>query len=375
MGNRTRVLLLFGGRSAEHEVSIVSAAFIARSLDPKTYDLVLVGMDRDGRWLEFEPGALASIDSAADAVLPPGGRPVTLPPAPSQSGRPTLVRQQGEELGFDVAFPVLHGPLGEDGAIQGLFELADIPYVGSGVSSSAVGMDKVLQKQLLEHAELSVVPYRWFQRSRWNRAQPACLESSLELGLPLFVKPANMGSSQGIRRVTAESELAAAIDFAFAFDSKVLIEQALERPREIELAVLGNDEPEVSLPGEIVVNHPSGWYSYEAKYIDDGAELCVPAKLQPAQTSGLQRLALQTFRILGCSGLARIDLFLAAGQAYVNEVNTMPGFTAISMYPQLWAASGRSSSQLVGELVELARQAHADRTTLRTTRKLDKVSE
>ena len=373
MANRTRVLLLFGGRSAEHEVSIVSASFIARSLDPASYEVLLVGIDRDGRWLEFPSGALDGVGSAADACMPAAGRSVMFPPFPSPIGAPRLQRDDGSALHFDVIFPVLHGPLGEDGAIQGLFELADVAYVGSGVSSSAVGMDKVLQKQLLEHAELSVVPYRWFGQGRWQREADACLRDCLELGLPLFVKPANMGSSQGIRRVATEEELAPAIEFALEFDNKVLVEQGLESPREIELAVLGNDTPEVSLPGEIVVHHESGWYSYEAKYIDDGAELCVPARLQPAEVSGLQRLALQTFRTLGCSGLARIDLFVAAGQAYVNEVNTMPGFTAISMYPQLWAASGRAAPQLVHELVELAQQEHAGRTTLRTTRKLDKV--
>jgi D-alanine-D-alanine ligase len=268
----------------------------------------------------------------------------------------------------DVVFPVMHGPYGEDGCLQGLLELAAIPYVGSGVAASAVGMDKLLQKRVFADAELPIVPWVSLDRGEFARARDAVLERAAALGFPCFVKPANMGSSVGVSKVRAASELAAAIELALAYDTTVVVEQGLDAPREVELAILGNDEPLVSGAGEIAVRHADGFYSYDAKYLDpEGATLLVPAELRPAELASVQLLALKAYRVLGCSGLARVDLFVVGGEVYVNEVNTLPGFTAVSMYPRLWSESGIDGKMLVARLIELAFERHATRAKLRTT--------
>jgi D-alanine-D-alanine ligase len=370
-GSRARVLLLFGGRSAEHEVSIVSARFIASALDRKRYEPVLVGIGKDGRWRLQDEAWLAQQTNPGTSKLADDGLAVSLDPMPPATGDPVRLRAaDGSERAIDVVFPVLHGPQGEDGCMQGLLELIGIPYVGSGVTSSAAAMDKAMQKQIFEQLDLPVLPYRSLYRRDFLRAREQQLESCEELGYPMFVKPANMGSSLGISKATTGAELEQAIDHALLFDTKLVVEQGLEGAREIECSILGNDDPRVSSPGEIVVTHGDGFYSYDAKYIDDtGAKLVIPAKLFRAESDAVQLVALRAFRALDCSGLARVDLFVSPGHdVFLNEVNTIPGFTAISMYPRLWAQSGVAAEQLVDRLIALAFERHALRSALRTSR-------
>jgi D-alanine-D-alanine ligase len=342
-----RVAVLCGGRSAEHEISLLSARFVLESLDPSRFVPVLVGIDKNGRWLsQNEARLLEAARDPREVALDPREPAVLLAPEPGAA----------EPLGVDVVFPVLHGPMGEDGTVQGLLELAGVPYVGSGVLGSAVGMDKDVMKRLLCAANLPVLPYAVVRRGRWDAARTEVLRELSALGAPLFVKPANLGSSVGVSKVSRDGELAAAVDHAFSFDDKVVVEKGLEGPREIECAVLGGEPPLVSVPGEIVVNHADGFYSYAAKYLDDsGAVTKIPASLTPEQTERARSLARATFVELGADDLARVDLFLdAQGELWVNEINTMPGFTAISMFPKLMAASGVPARELVTRLVEMA---------------------
>jgi D-alanine-D-alanine ligase len=366
---KLRVAVLFGGRSAEHEISLLSARFVVESLDPERFEPVLVGIDKSGRWSLQEPSLLLGAPRDPRAVALDGTKPhVLLPPHPDAG----LVAAggAGPALGpVDVVFPVLHGPLGEDGTVQGLLELSGVPYVGSGVLGSAVGMDKDVMKRLLTEAGLPILSYRTLRRARWERERDAVLADVATLGLPVFVKPANLGSSVGVSRVKDTATLAAAVDLALEFDDKVVIEAGVERPREIEVAVLGGDESFASVPGEIVVEHADGFYSYAAKYLDaEGAVTRIPAALDDAQTAEARRLALATFAVLEAEGLARVDLFLdAAGRFWVNEINTLPGFTAISMFPKLMEASGIGARELVTRLIEDARARSARRQARRTT--------
>jgi D-alanine-D-alanine ligase len=371
---RRRVLVLYGGRSAEHEISILSARYVMRSLDPSRYQPLCVAIGRDGRWHLQDERSLPTTDDPRAVAIDAHGARAWLEPIPAAAAdrgeHPGALRVEGRAPEpFDVVFPVLHGPMGEDGTVQGLFELAGVPYVGAGVAASALGMDKALQKQLLEQAGLPVVPHRLVRAAHWARARASCLETLAELGGDVFVKPANMGSSLGIGRARGAAEMEAAVDHALGYDTKVIVERALEHPREIECSVLGNDDAEVSLPGEIVVEHPDGFYSYDAKYVDDGARLLVPARLSPLEVRGVQLAALRAFRALDCAGMARVDMFLVGEvDLYLNELNTIPGFTAISMYPRLWEASGLPGPALVDRLVELALERHAARARLRTSR-------
>jgi D-alanine-D-alanine ligase len=271
--------------------------------------------------------------------------------------------------GVDVVFPVLHGPMGEDGTVQGLLELAGLPYVGAGVLGSAVGMDKDVMKRLLLQAGLPVLPYVSLRQARFRAERDAALAEVSRLKLPVFVKPANLGSSVGVSRVVDPAALGVAIEHAFEFDDKVVVEQGLERPRELECAVLGGGAPLVSVPGEIVVDHPDGFYSYAAKYLDEsGASMSIPARLSEAETAEVQRLALATFETLECQGMARVDLFLGAErELYVNEINTIPGFTAISMYPKLMQASGVPARELVTRLIDDALLRARSRRARRTS--------
>ena len=354
---KLRVAVLFGGRSAEHEISLLSARFVVESLDRTKYEPVLVGIDKSGRWLLQEEALL--LGAARDPRLVklnqamPG---VILPPHAAETGGSLLRVEAGKggPLAVDVIFPVLHGPMGEDGTVQGLLELSGLPYVGAGVLGSAVGMDKDVMKRLLLQAGLPVLPYETLRRSDWQAAPDVASSRLLLLGFPQFVKPANLGSSVGVSRAKSESELTAAIEHAFEFDDKLVIESGLDHPREIECAVLGGDFPRASVPGEITIDHPDGYYSYAAKYVDDsGVATKIPAQVSQAQTEAVQRLALATFRTLECDGLARVDLFLdKAGELYVNEINTLPGFTAISMFPKLWQASGVSAAELMTFLID-----------------------
>jgi D-alanine-D-alanine ligase len=369
-GSKLRVAVLFGGRSAEHEISLLSARFVVEMLDRERYEPVLIGIDKNGRWLLQEEALL--LGAARDprlAKLNQSAPDVALAAYPSAAGDAALTIGGGERRSIDVVFPVLHGPMGEDGCVQGLLELAGVPYVGSGVLGSAVGMDKDVMKRLLKEAGLPIVGHTVIRRAAWDKDRGPALTACAALGDVVFVKPANLGSSVGVTRVKPGGDLAAAIEHAFEFDLKVVVEAGLERPREIECAVLGDDDAMASIPGEIVVDHADGFYSYAAKYIDEhGATTRVPADLSAEQIALVQSLALRTFHTLEGSGLARVDLFLdAGGRFYVNEINTIPGFTAISMYPKLWQASGVDGKALVGRLVDLALARAANKAKLRSS--------
>jgi len=348
---KIRVGVIFGGRSGEHEVSLRSAESILKAIDRDKYDVVPIGITHAGRWLASR-GALAVLP-AKDQIqkVLTSGEPITLPAEPAGQGI------------VDVIFPILHGTYGEDGTIQGLLELANVPYVGAGVLGSAVGMDKDVMKRLLREAGLPIVDY-WTVRNRQE------LDSFLRahisnLPYPVFVKPANLGSSVGISKVHAAEELPAALQAAAEYDRKIVVEKGVDA-REIELSVLGNDDPMASVPGEIVPSRE--FYDYEAKYINDDSRLLIPAPLTESQVKEAQRLAIAAFRVLECSGMARVDLFLekASGKFYVNEINTLPGFTSISMYPKMWEASGISYPQLIDRLITLALERHAEKNKLRT---------
>jgi D-alanine-D-alanine ligase len=358
------VAVLFGGRSAEHEISLLSARFVVESLDRDKYEPILIGIDKSGRWLLQEEALLLNATRDPRLVKLNQSMPgVLLAPHPASEGR-SLQRvdsASGAPLRADVIFPVLHGPMGEDGTVQGLLELSGLPYVGAGVLGSAVGMDKDVMKRLLLQAGLPVLPYETVRRNEWQNAREATLSRLAQLGFPQFVKPANLGSSVGVSRVKGTAELTPALEHAFEFDDKLVVEAGLDHPREVECAVLGGELPRASVPGEITIEHPDGYYSYAAKYVDgSGVNTKIPADLTPEQIEVVQRLALATFRTLECEGLARVDLFLdQSGAWYVNEINTLPGFTAVSMFPKLWQASGVPAQELMTILIDdaLARAA------------------
>lgn len=359
---RIRVAILFGGQSAEHEVSILSARNVLAALDTSRFEPVLIGIDKSGRWLTQDPRKLLASARDPRLVRVEDGAPVPMSldlaaPQGAGSTSPGII---------DVIFPVLHGTLGEDGTMQGLLEVAGIPYVGAGVLGSAIGMDKDVAKRLLRDAGIPVAQFVTLRRDPFDADPEAACANLASLGLPVFVKPANAGSSVGIRKVTDSRALEDAIRHAFEFDSKVLAEAAVVA-REIELAVLGGNAPAVSVAGEIVVQHPDGFYSYDAKYIDEhGARLELPARITADELARAQTLALRTFQVLECEGMARVDLFLKAdGSLLVNEINTIPGFTAISMYPKLWELSGVPPAELITRLIELALDRGRRRTALR----------
>ncbi|HZT11148.1 MAG TPA: D-alanine--D-alanine ligase family protein [Actinomycetota bacterium] len=362
MAKRMRVGVVYGGRSGEHEVSLRSAASIIGSLDPERYEIVPIAIGKDGRWLTG-PDSLRVLEAAQRelAPLPDHGSEVTLPADPTRRGLVPLGR--GRAVGLDVVFPVLHGTYGEDGTVQGLLELADVPYVGAGVLASAVGMDKAAMKSIFRDAGIPVC--RWLvTRVGEETADALARRVGTELGFPCFVKPANMGSSVGITKVGTPGALAAAVAEAAAYDPKVVVEEAIAA-REFECGVLGNDAPEASVVGELVPSHE--FYDYADKYVDQGARITIPAAI-PAETADAMRvLALRTFRAIDCSGLARVDFFLenGTGRILVNEINTMPGFTSISMYPKLWEASGVPYATLLDRLIALAFERHAARASRR----------
>jgi D-alanine-D-alanine ligase len=371
-GPKLRVAVLFGGRSAEHEISLLSARFVVESLDRSKYEPILVGIDKTGRWLLQDEALLLSAARDPRLVKLNQSMPgVMLPPHPADNGA-NLLRSgadSGAPFAVDVIFPVLHGPMGEDGTVQGLLELSGLPYVGAGVLGSAVGMDKDVMKRLLLQAGLPVLPYQALRRHEWEVAPEAALAGLTALGFPQFVKPANLGSSVGISRALRGSELRPALEHAFEFDDKLVIEAGLDHPREVECAVLGGDLPRASVPGEITIDHPDGYYSYAAKYVDgSGVSTKIPADLTLAQTAEVQQLAIATFQALECDGLARVDLFLDKGGAlYVNEINTLPGFTNISMFPKLWQASGVPASELMTILIDDALRRAARKRARRSS--------
>jgi D-alanine-D-alanine ligase len=380
---KIRVGVLFGGRSSEHEISLRSALTVMSAMEPARYEVVPIGIGRDGRWY-LRADAIRMLTAAAPRLeaLAGGGIEVSLLPhpagnslveAPGNGPRGAAATAQAAKKGLpgplDVVFPVLHGSYGEDGTVQGLLELAGIPYVGAGVLGSAVGMDKDIQKRLLHEAGLPVVRYAAVERWQWREAPGRVAELARALGFPVFVKPNALGSSVGISKVKSEGALGTALKEAFAYDRKVLIEAACIG-RELECAVLGNERPESSIPGEIVIKGRHEFYSYESKYVDpDGAEVRIPAALSAAQSEHLRELACGAFRALGLRGMARVDFLArpALSEVYVNEVNTIPGFTAISMYPKLWEASGLPLGRLIDRLIELALEEHRERAALKIT--------
>lgn len=357
---RRRVVVLFGGRSAEHEISVLSARSVIDALDPERYETVAIGVTNEGRWQLMPNGPPALPSGAEPGELPrvgPGaGTEVVLDQHP---GSHALVSGDGARTEIDVVFPVMHGPYGEDGAVQGFLEMAGVPYVGSGVLASALGMDKAMHKVVFAAAGLPVVAHEVVYEREWEEDPEAVAARAQHLGFPLFAKPASLGSSIGIRRVGGPAELRACLEEAFRYGRKALLERSAEGARELECAVLGNEDPVASVAGEIVTRG-HGFYDFDAKYVDEhGAELVIPADLSPAALEEVQRLAISAFRAIDAAGMARVDLFLLAdGRLVVNEVNTIPGFTTISMYPKLWEASGLPYPRLLDRLVELAIERH-----------------
>lgn len=364
---KLHIAILFGGRSGEHEVSLRSARSVIEAIDRQRFEVCLIGIDLEGHWHIIEEEQFHRLAARPMAVLTGDGIDVTLLPAPDQGRLHTRAGVGVTLPRIDVVFPVLHGTFGEDGTVQGFLDLADVPYVGAGVLGAAIGMDKDVQKRLLQAAGLPIVPFVTATSFQWERQTTETRHRALSLGLPLFVKPANLGSSVGISKVAEAGQLDDAVALALRFDTKIVIERGLD-VREIELAVLGNDEVRVSIPGEVCPR--DHFYSYEAKYVDeDGAKLLIPAPLNSDQIRAAQALAERVFHCLEGAGLARVDLFLErrTGTLYVNEVNTIPGFTSISMYPKLWEASGIPYPELISRLIELALARHAQRQRLQRT--------
>ena len=394
---KLRVGILFGGRSGEHEVSLLSAASVLNAIDKEKYEVVPIGITKDGRWLTaehaenlltgklmLEPRNLRAgdPDMTSPAAVLGRGEAVVVPPepvhrhtglVPFQTDAGLMRRASDRAINVDVIFPVLHGTFGEDGTIQGLLELADIPYVGAGVLGSAAGMDKDIMKSLFIAADIPIVKHVTILRGAYEK-DPKKVQKLMEskLTYPVFVKPANLGSSLGISKAHNRKELGPAIEEAAKFDRKIVIEQGVggkkEKAREIECSVLGNDEPVASVPGEIVPGKE--FYDYTAKYVDEGSQLIIPAKLTKAETKKVQDLAVAAFQAVDCSGLARVDFLMDPRneKMYVNEINTMPGFTSISMYPKLWAATGIQYAELIDRLIQLGLERHAEKKENRYSR-------
>ncbi|HVG17409.1 MAG TPA: D-alanine--D-alanine ligase family protein [Blastocatellia bacterium] len=357
MANKLRVGVIFGGRSGEHEVSLRSAESIINAIDKSKYEVVPIGISREGRWV---------ISGNAAAMLPQAvmtsnhHEQVAIIGDPTRQGLTLLDAGVREPL--DVVVPVLHGTYGEDGTIQGLLEMAGVPYVGCGVLASATGMDKIVMKQLFQQAGLNVTEYEWLLRSWWEENPAAVTERiSAALGFPVFVKPANLGSSVGISKADDEEELRESVNDAARYDRRIIVERAVNG-REIEVSILGNDSPVASLPGEIITGHE--FYDYEDKYVDSASRTEVPADLPHAVIEQIQRYAIQAFQAIDGSGLARVDFFIERdmGRIIINEINTMPGFTSISMYAKMWEASGISYTELIDRLIALALERHRDKS-------------
>ena len=364
MTRKLRVGVIFGGRSGEHEVSLVSATSVINGLDREKYEVVPIGITPQGRWISSS-GALGMLKEKTPPDLEPEK---FLVPEPNRRG---LVAAGGNGEGatpLDVVIPLVHGTYGEDGTLQGLLELANIPYVGAGGLGSAAGMDKIIQKMIFAEAGLPVVKYCWSYAAAC-RDHPAKVARMVERDLryPVFVKPANTGSSVGITKVHNRRELTPALALAAQFDRKVIIEQGIALVREIECGVLGNDEPEASVPGEIIPSNE--FYDYDAKYVDGKSKAVIPAKIPAALARRVREAAVAAYRAIDCAGMARVDFFLTKGRSrlYLNEVNTIPGFTSISMYPKMWEASGLSFSALLDRLIALAIERHGEMNARRTS--------
>jgi len=362
---RRRVLVLFGGRSAEHEISCISARSVMDALDVERFEAVPVGIAKDGRWhLMAGPPALPSETGRMPQVTADDGASVAIA---GETACRELIAADGSREPIDVVLPVLHGPMGEDGAVQGMFELADVPYVGAGVLGSAIGMDKAVQKVLFAAAGLPVGPWEAVREPAWLEDPEGVAARVEAVGYPVFTKPATLGSSVGIVKVRGRAELDEAMATAFRYARKAVVEQSIEGAREIECAVLGNDDPVASVCGEVV---PTGheFYDYTSKYLDDdGARLDIPADLDPTVQANVQRMAVTAFQAVECWGMARVDFFLVGGRLFINEINTIPGFTSISMYPKLWEASGLAYGDLIERLIDLAVERHGAERAKRTS--------
>ncbi|MCX7682858.1 MAG: D-alanine--D-alanine ligase [Anaerolineae bacterium] len=377
MKRKLRVGVIFGGRSGEHEISLISARSVMEAMDKDKYEIVPIGITKDGRWLASgDPmKALTGGDNAASG-------PAALLGDPS---RRALMRLEERERALeatrlaelDVIFPVLHGPYGEDGTVQGLLELAGIPYVGAGVTASSLGMDKAIFKDLMRAHGLPVVDYVMIKRREWERDPEGVLASiEARFDYPVFTKPANLGSSVGVSKCHDRAGLMAGLNEAARYDRKLLVERAVPAAREIEVSVLGNDDPIASLPGEIIPSRE--FYSYEAKYLDEGeraSKLLIPAPISPELTARVRELAVRAYQAIDCAGMARADFLLSGttGELYINELNTIPGFTAISMYPKLWEASGIPYPELIDRLIELAIERHQDKERSETSYRPDSL--
>ena len=393
---KTRVGILFGGRSGEHEVSLLSAASVMKAIDKDKYEVVPIGITKDGRWLTStdaerllngelpqNPRHLRAgdPDATAGAAVLLNGEAMLAPPVPGGAHTSLLPfqtdalehrRAADRPIVVDVMFPVLHGTFGEDGTIQGLLELADIAYVGAGVLGSSAGMDKDVMKALFKNAGLPIVKHVTILRREWER-DPAAVEKRVEqfVSYPMFVKPANLGSSVGISKAHDHAELGPAIREAALFDRKIVIEEGVGREkkaRELECAVLGNDEPQASVVGEIVPIKE--FYDYNAKYLDEGSEAILPAKLSEAQQNAVREMSLRAFKAVDCAGLARVDFLMdpVSNEIFVNEINTLPGFTSISMYPKLWGATGVGYSDLIDRLIQFGLERHQEKTRNKYTK-------
>ncbi|MCL4458330.1 MAG: D-alanine--D-alanine ligase [Chloroflexi bacterium] len=361
---KLRIGVIFGGRSSEHEISLLSAASVIKAIDPNKYDVVPIGITKEGRWL-ISGDPLKALLAGVTA----SGEDTALRADPTQRGMIIFetAKSGPTDQRIDVIFPILHGPYGEDGTVQGFLEMADVPYVGAGVLASAVAMDKAITKALFKERGLPVAQFIVVRRKEWQQNPTKiveCIEKTL--GYPCFVKPTNLGSSVGVTKVHQREELVPAIDLAASYDRKILIEQAVVDCREIECSVLGNDDPIASIPGEIVPARE--FYDYESKYVNERTQLIIPADLPEGIIREVQYLAIEAFKTLDCTGMARVDFLITkdGSKIYVNEVNTIPGFTAVSMYPKLWETSGINYRELIDRLIELAIERHTEKRQLMT---------
>ncbi|HSH02120.1 MAG TPA: D-alanine--D-alanine ligase family protein [Anaerolineae bacterium] len=371
MTAKKRVGIIFGGRSGEHAVSLMSAQSVIDALDRAKYEIIPIGITPDGRWLTGD--AMHALTSGQTDTA----QPATLLPDPQTTGLLALPSPDQAALApiseLDVVFPVMHGTYGEDGTIQGLLELANIPYVGAGVVGSAVGMDKAIFKGIMHAHNLPILPWRLVTKRQWH-TDPSAVITALEASLPypLFTKPANLGSSVGVSKATNQAQLKAGLDEAFHFDRRVVVEQGINNPRELEVAVLGNEDPQASIVGEI--RPKRDFYDYVAKYVSDDSDLLIPAPITDEMSATIRQMAIDAYLAIDCAGLGRADMLLdpESGKLYVNEINTIPGFTRISMYPKLWDASGLPYTQLLDRLLTLAIERHQTKQAQQTTYQLDK---
>lgn len=367
MKRKLRVAVIFGGRSGEHEVSLVSAESVIKALDRKKYEVIPIGITKEGSWLTAgDPLKTLKIgrfkELKTDHLITPDATQKSLVKIATKN----FTTQYLKPKKINLIIPMLHGSYGEDGTIQGLLELADIPYVGANVLASAVGMDKVVHKQLFREANLPVVDFTHFLAMEWRTDRRQIVKKVNQLGYPVFIKPANLGSSVGISKVRRQGELAGAVNYALQYDRKIIVEKAVINPQEIEVAVLGNDSPQASVPGEIVASNE--FYDYDAKYIDGLSKAIIPARLPKKVAEQIRTIAVQAFRVIDCSGMARVDFLVSKSKKiYLSEINTIPGFTSISMYPKLWSASGLPYPKLLDELIRLALERHREKSKLLTS--------